>query len=324
MESAAVTGAASDGSGYSAVQVFLGKGGVGKTTCSAATALHLAERGEPSLVISTDPTPSLSHLFGIAGAHREREVQPRLFLTELGLADVRSMWNDKFGRDVYGVFSTFVDIDYDTFVQFVTSVLPGLNEEFMVDYMRRLALERRYRHLVWDTAPLGQTLALLGMPSLLAEHLRAAPRIYSHLRTTGENRESVMNIIDGWRRLAADCMEFLRRDVRFSMVTIPETLAVAQLGGVVEELERYGLRIACLVVNNVVQVTDSPFLAQKREEQRPHLDHLRERYRDIDIVQIPFFPQEVRGVERLRSVGRLLQPEVAMPARDDDPGIASR
>ena len=55
------------------VQVFLGKGGVGKTTCSAATALQLAERGEPSLVISTDPTPSLSHIFEIEGEHRERE-----------------------------------------------------------------------------------------------------------------------------------------------------------------------------------------------------------------------------------------------------------
>jgi arsenite/tail-anchored protein-transporting ATPase len=122
------------------IQVFLGKGGVGKTTCSAATALALAERGESSLVISTDPTPSLSHIFEIEGEHREREVLPRLHLTELGLKDVRAMWDERFGRDVYGVFSSFVDIDYPTFVEFVTAVLPGLSEEFMVDYIRRLAL----------------------------------------------------------------------------------------------------------------------------------------------------------------------------------------
>src|SRR5512134_2499421 len=140
------------------VQVFLGKGGVGKTTCSAATALQFAEQGETSLVISTDPTPSLSHIFEIEGAHREREVRPGLFLTELGLEDVRGMWNEAFGREVYAVFSSFVDIDYGTFVQFMTSVLPGLNEEFMVDYIRRLGREARYRHVVWDTAPLGQTL----------------------------------------------------------------------------------------------------------------------------------------------------------------------
>ena len=288
------------------VQVFLGKGGVGKTTCSAATALALAERGEPSLVISTDPTPSLSHIFEIEGEHREREVLPRLHLTELGLKDVRGMWDERFGRDVYGVFSSFVDVDYPTFVEFVTAVLPGLNEEFMVDYIRRLALESRYRHVVWDTAPLGQTLALLGMPSLLSEHLRAAPRIYSHLRTTGERREPVIEILGRWRDLAAECMAFLRRDVALSMVTIPEALSILQLDDVLEELARYELGISRLVINNVVPAADSAFLEQKRRQQQPHLERLHQRYGHVPVVEIPLFPQEVRGVERLRAVGRLL------------------
>jgi arsenite-transporting ATPase len=288
------------------VQVFLGKGGVGKTTCAAATALALADRGESSLVVSTDPTPSLSHIFEIEGEHREREVQPGLHLTELGLKDVRAMWDERFGRDVYGVFSSFVDIDYPTFVEFVTAVLPGMNEEFMVDYIRRLALESRYRHVVWDTAPLGQTLALLGMPQLLAEHLRTAPRIYSHLRTTGERREPVIEILGRWRDLAAQCMAFLRTEVVLSMVTIPEALSVCQLDDVIEELAHHELRIARLVVNNVVQEADSPFLEQKRRQQQPHLERLHARYGALPIVEIPLYSQEVRGVERLRAVGRLL------------------
>jgi arsenite-transporting ATPase len=304
--SASTDHAARDASSATRVQVFLGKGGVGKTTCSAATALQLADQGQPSLVVSTDPTPSLSHIFEIQGAHREREVLPGLFLTELGLEEVRHMWNEAFGRDVYGVFSSFVDIDYGTFVQFMTSVLPGLNEEFMVDYIRRLALESRYRHVVWDTAPLGQTLALLGMPSMLAEHLRTAPRIYSHLRNAGERRESVIEILGRWRDLAAQCMAFLRRDVVLSMVTIPEALAVCQLDAVVDELRRYDLRISRLIVNNVVQESDSPFLAQKRQQQQQYLAQLRERHGDVPIVEIPLFPQEVRGVARLRTVGRIL------------------
>jgi arsenite-transporting ATPase len=302
------------------VEVFLGKGGVGKTTCSAATALQLADDGQPSLVVSTDPTPSLSHLFDITGEHREREVRPGLFLTELGLEDVRNMWNEAFGRDVYGVFSSFVDIDYGTFVRFMTSVLPGLNEEFMVDYIRRLALDGRFRHVVWDTAPLGQTLALLGMPSMLAEHLRAAPRIYSRLRTAGERKESVLEILGRWQDLAAECMAFLRRDVVLSMVTIPERLALCQLDGVVEELGRYDLRISRLIVNNVVGVTDSPFLAQKRQQQQAHLEQLRERHGDLPIVEIPLFPQEVRGVERLQTIGRLLHPAGAEVGQHADSG----
>lgn len=297
------------------IEVFLGKGGVGKTTCAAATALALAESGQPSLVISTDPTPSLSHIFEIEGEHREREVQPRLFLTELGLDDVRSMWDEKFGRDVYAVFSSFVDIDYPSFVAFMTSVLPGLNEEFMVDYVRRLAIESRYRNVVWDTAPLGQTLALLGMPSMLAEHLRTAPRIYSRLRTTGERKESVMAILGRWQDLAAVCMEFLRREARFSMVTIPEALAVCQLETVRDELRRYDLEISRLIVNNVVHVTDSAFMEEKRRHQQPHLERIRERHGDVPIVEVPLFPQEVQGLERLRTVGRLLHAAAHPPVR---------
>ncbi len=291
-----------------AVEVFLGKGGVGKTTCAAATALALADAGQPCLALSTDPTPSLSHIFEVEGAHREREVAERLYITELGLAAVRRMWDERFGREVYAVFSAFVDIDYPAFVEFVTAVLPGLAEEFMVDYIRRLAAERRYARLVWDTAPLGQTLALLGMPGLLEAHLRAAPRIYAHLKGTGEARESLMTVIGRWRELSTLCLAFLAREVRFSMVTIPEALAVRQLEGVVAELARHGIGLARLIVNHVAPESDSPFLATRRRAQAPQLEFLRTRFAGLPLVEVPEFPAEVRGLEALRRIGARLAP----------------
>jgi len=292
------------------VHVFIGKGGVGKTTCAAATALHFADAGERSLALSTDPTPSLSHIFELAGRQRGREVLPRLFVTELGLAEVRAMWDEQFGRDVYAVFSTFVDVDYTTFVDFMTSVLPGLNEEFMVDHVRRLVLAGTYHRVVWDTAPLGQTLALLGTPAMLARHLRLAPRVYSHLRTSGERRESVMHVLRRWDALADECLTFLRTGVSFSLVTIAEALAVRQLDDVFAELARYGLGVNRLIVNNVVTDPDSAFLQRKAEQQRPHLELLRERYGDRPIAEVPLFPYEVRGAARLREVAGLLHPAV--------------
>ena len=63
-----------DGSSDVGIRVFLGKGGVGKTTCAAATALHFAEAGERTLVLSTDPTPSLSHIFDRQRSEPEHEV----------------------------------------------------------------------------------------------------------------------------------------------------------------------------------------------------------------------------------------------------------
>lgn len=292
------------------VHVFIGKGGVGKTTCAAATALHFADAGEPSLALSTDPTPSLSHIFELSGRQRDREVAPHLFVTELGLAQVRAMWDEQFGREVYAVFSAFVEIDYPDFVDFMTSVLPGLNEEFMVDHVRRLVLGERYRRVVWDTAPLGQTLALLGMPAMLSRHLRLAPRVYSHLRTSGARRESVMQVLRRWATLADECMTFLRTGVTFSLVTIAEALAVRQLEDVFTELGRYRIAVRRLIVNNVVTDPDSAFLRRKAEQQRPHLDLLRQRYGDRPILEIPLFPYEVRGTDRLREVASLLHPPV--------------
>ncbi len=290
------------------IRLFLGKGGVGKTTCAAASALHFAEAGERTLVLSTDPTPSLSHIFDRQRSEPGHEVVEHLFLSELGLEEVRTMWDERFGREVYAVFSAFVDVEYDTFVEFMTSVLPGLNEEFMVDYVRRLAVEGRYRRIVWDTAPLGQTLALLGTPSLLARHLRMAPRVYSHLRTSGERRESMMDVLRRWESLSGLCMAFLRRAVRFVMVTIPEALALRQLDDVFRELAHYGLKVEHLVVNNVITVADSPFLAQKAAQQQEHLHRLRQRYGRLPMTEIPLFPHEVQGLERLRQVAAVLGP----------------
>lgn len=124
-----------------------------------------------------------------------------------------------------------------------------------------------------------------------------------------------MAVIRGWQRLAQESLEFLRREARFSMVVIPEALAVRQLDTVVKELSRYGLGFTRLIVNNVLQVTDSDFLAQKAAQQRDYLEQLRKRYAPLPIIEVPLFPQEVRGMERLRNLGRLLAaPEPPSPS----------
>jgi anion-transporting ArsA/GET3 family ATPase len=135
-----------------------------------------------------------------------------------------------------------------------------------------------------------------------------APRIYSHLRTSGEQRESMMDVLRRWDSLASLCMAFLRQAVRFVMVTIPEALALRQLDDVFGELARYGLQVERLIVNNVIQTADSPFLAQKAAQQQAHLRQLRQRCGQLPITEIPLFPQEIQGLERLRQVSAVLGP----------------
>jgi arsenite-transporting ATPase len=285
--------------------MFTGKGGVGKTTCSAATALHLANSGAPVMLISTDATPSLKHIFETGGDTAVAGL-PSLTIREIGEAEVRQMWDEKFGREVYQVFSAFVDIDYDEFVTFMTSVLPGLGEEFMVDYIRELSLTDDYAHIIWDTAPLGQTLGLLATPALLTEHLRLAPRIYSRLRAGQGSRQPVLEILKRWEALSAANLEFLRNDVAFTMVTIPEALAVAQLEGIFSELERYGLAVQSMIINNVVKIEDSVFLSTRARQQREYLRHIRQHYGHLKLTELPMFPREVKGLARLREVEKIL------------------
>jgi arsenite-transporting ATPase len=284
--------------------MFTGKGGVGKTTCAAAAALRYAAGG-PTLAISTDATPSLAHIFEVSSG---QPVLPGLSIREIGEAEIRQMWDARFGREVYEVFSAFVDIDYASFVEFMTSVLPGLGEEFMVDYIRELSLQGAYRNIVWDTAPLGQTLWLLQTPALLGNHLRMAPRIYSRLKLGRRSREPVLAILKRWEELSAANMDFLRNGVDFTMVTIPEALAVEQLEGIFRELDRYGLTVKRMIINNVVKIEESLFLRTKARQQRPYLRQIHAKYSHLEIAELPMFPREVKGVASLKEVAKILFP----------------
>ena len=296
-----------DNTGEKRVTMFAGKGGVGKTTCAGATALHHASNNGTTLVISTDPTPSLSHIFEMKDKEKPARVLDELYLAELGLKEIKQMWDKKFGPEVYEVFSSFVAVDYDEFAEFVTSILPGLHDEFMVDYIKDLSQADTYRHIVWDTAPMGQTLGLLQTPSMLREHLKPAPRIYSRLKLGSRSKRPVLDIIKGWEKLSGEDMEFLRQGVSFVIVTIAEALAVEQLDGILEEMGRYGFRADQLVINNVIkEIGGSSFLQERADQQRGYIERLYQKYSGIRIVEVPLFSQEVKGLDRLRKVGEYL------------------
>ncbi len=286
--------------------MFVGKGGVGKTTCAAATALNYASTGEQTLAISTDPTPSLLHIFEVDSQRKSGQILEYLHLRELGMPEIKEMWDKKFGREVYEVFSSLVSIDYTQFVDFITQILPGLGDEFMVDYIRELHKENQYSKVIWDTAPLGQTLGLLQMPAMLGRHLKTAPRIYSRLKLGKESKKPILDIINDWERLSNEDLYFLRHTVRFIMVTIPEALAIKQLDKVFAEFDKYELKIERLIINNVVRDGDSQFLLTKAEQQREYIKILYDIYSNMKIVEIPMFPQEIKGMERLRTLGKYL------------------
>ena len=287
------------------VIMLCGKGGVGKTTCAAATALHCAATGQKTLVISSDLTPSLRDIFEIEGGQKPAKVSDNLYVDEISYEGIKALWDKKFGPEVYDVFSSLVDISYEEFVDFITSILPGLRDEFMVDYIRELSESGQFEKIVWDTAPAGQTLGLLHMPSMVNEHLKAAPRIYSSLIATGPRKRSVLGVIKAWQELSDNDMEFLKKEVELNLVTIAEALAVRQIDGILAELQNYGLRINHLIINQVVEEPDSPFPQSKARMQQTYIAELERKYSSKFTI-LPLFPDEIKGTEKLKDVARRL------------------
>jgi len=234
------------------------------------------------------------------------EVSHNLYMDEIGVQKVKEMWDGRFGHEVYEVFSSFVDIAYAEFIAFVTDVLPGMQDEFMVDYIRGLTVAGEYDRVVWDTAPLGQTLGLLAMPAMLGKHLRIAPRVYSKLKLGDKSKRSVLDIIKGWEELSAVDMDFLKQEVEFVLVTIPEALAVEQLDDVFEQFHKHELRIGRLIINNVIKDTSSDFWLAKAQQQQKYIETIREKYPNVKKVELPLFPREIRGIARLKDIEKEL------------------
>jgi arsenite-transporting ATPase len=102
-------------------------------------------------------------------------------------------------------------------------------------------------------------------------------------------------------------MEFLKRDVAFILVTIPEALAVEQLDGILAEMAKNGFQAGQLIINNVIrEIGDSSFLKEKASQQRAYLEFVKRKYSQMQIVEIQLFPHEIKGIEQLKQVERCL------------------
>ena len=293
--------------------MFGGKGGVGKTTTSATTALHFALDGRRTLIISSDLTPSLSDIFETDIGPTETPIPgvPNLWGLEIDPEEVMRRWKIKFGPEIYEASQVFVDMPYDELVDYV-GMAPGIQEEFMLDFILEQVREGGYDLVVWDTAPAGDTLRLLELPYKFLQHLRTAPRVYLNVRDKLQLRKvPFLDLIESWQALSEEITGFFRdpANAQFILVTIPEALGVYQARRLVGEFAEFGLDIRHMIVNNVIQETDSDFLRRRQANQQPYVALLEGEYgRQMTITQVPLFAREIKGVARLHKVERVLFP----------------
>jgi arsenite-transporting ATPase len=215
------------------------------------------------------------------------------------------------------VVSSFTSLDYD-FVDYIGGA-PGIEEEYMLNYILELVESGQYDLVVWDTAPAGHTLRLLHLPQIFLKHLEAATKfymnLYSYFEKLKENvklkkgKRSLLEIISGWEDLAEKVVNFIRDPQKsdFIVVTIPEALGVRQTERIIKDFDEYQLNVRHLIVNYVIQEADCNFHKIRKEMQQDYIRVLKERYSPrIGLIEIPLMPQEVKGVEKIRKVSDIL------------------
>jgi arsenite/tail-anchored protein-transporting ATPase len=234
---------------------FGGKGGVGKTTCSAAVALALAERRPEAriLLLSTDPAHSLADVLEVRLGDDERPVPGAtagLRARELDAGRAFAAWRDRYGRTVGGAIEAFT-AEGAGVGDILDLTPPGLDELIALATLLDAAVEGGEADLVVvDTAPTGHALRLLEMPRLALawdHYLLSLLLKYREAVGLGELAAELVELSRGLKRLQA-----LLRDgerARFVAVTRAAELPRRETVRLLRSLGKLGIDVAAVVVN---------------------------------------------------------------------------
>ena len=299
---------------------FGGKGGVGKTTCSAAVALALSEQGRRVLLVSTDPAHSTSDIFEEPIGSTERELKPRLWALEIDAEAEASRYIRGVKQDIERMFSPSVIRQAHKQIE-LAAASPGLVEVAMLDRMIDLIVDREgsYDSIIFDTAPTGHTLQLLRMPEAMTAWIQALVR---HRRVLLEmdrgSDEAVSTVLAEDPVLAAlerrrERLQELRNTIvdrsrtSFVLVTIPERLAIEETARAAEVLGETALTVGGLIVNRVLpDGLEGEFYRSRKSQEIVYLDEIAKRFAKLPRAIVRQLPRDVYGLQSLALVAAQL------------------
>jgi arsenite-transporting ATPase len=296
------------------ILLFTGKGGVGKTTVAAATAVRAARAGQRTLITSTDPAHSLADSFGIPLGDDVAPIAENLWAEQIDAqARLESNW-----RDIQEhVISLLNWMGVDAVEAEELSVIPGLDEIFSLTDMRRHAESGRYDLLVVDCAPTAETLRLLSLPEVMNWYIE---RIFPIQRGVVKTIRPVLTrvtsmpipddrIFAAVERLHRN-LEVVRRllnDERTSSVRLvvnPEKMVIAEAHRTYTYLSLFGYRVDAVIANRIIpdEVND-PYFGKWKDIQAEHLETIEESFQPVPILRARLFDQELVGTELLERMG---------------------
>jgi arsenite-transporting ATPase len=297
------------------ILLFTGKGGVGKTTAAAATALQAAQQGYKTLVISTDPAHSLSDALDVELSPEPTEIAPNLYGQEFDVYySMKKYWGNM--REMMRTIFRWQGME--NVVAEELSVLPGMEEASAFLWIEKYYSEGEYDVLIIDTAPTGETLTLLSLPQVTKSWLtKAFPGQKFAIKTVGTVLRKTMDIpLDkGYEELEAlfDKLEEIQRIFHDTSVTSirlvanPERMVIQEAKRAYTYLQLYGYNVDAIIVNRILPENGGgEFFKKYVSAQKVYMAEIEENFHPLPIFKVPHLGEEVFGLERLGRIAKAM------------------
>ena len=303
--------------------LYLGKGGVGKTTVAAATALRSAELGYKTLVASTDIAHSLADSLDLPLTAVPTQVAENLWAQEISVvADVENYW----GTVQSFVSSMISGPGISNVVADELSTFPGMDEIVSLLHINKYAKESDFDRVIIDAAPTGETIRLLTMPDTFRWYAGHLTRLESVVMMkalkpfTGRLLQGPSEIINAINSLDAATAE-LRQTLSdpeissYRVVLQPEKMVLREAERAISYLGLFNYPVDSVVVNRILPeaAEEGEFYRQRRGIQAKYLDLIEANFSPLPIWYAPYYAHEVVGLDALRQLA-------SDTFGDEDPG----
>ncbi len=294
--------------------LFTGKGGVGKTTLAAATALLSAKKGANTLVISTDAAHSLSDSFDTQLANEPKKIAPHLYGQEINaLEQIEKNWGD-----IKSYLTTlFASQGVDAIEAEEMSIFPGMEELFSLMEIRNYNKTQDYDVIIVDCAPTADTLRLLSAPEITNWYLK---HIFPIQRTAAKAVRPVANrvlpfpfpedkVFGAMKKLTSQLAEMKEilddpQKTSIRLVVNPEKMVIKETQRAFTFFSLFGYAVDLVIVNRLLplEVRDTYFKKWK-SIQATYQKMIKECFSPIPILTAELFSQEIVGIDLLKNLG---------------------
>ena len=298
--------------------LFTGKGGVGKTTVAAATALSAARSGKKTLIISTDPAHSLSDALDFKLGAEPTKVQENLYGQEL---DVYYSMKKYWGNMRNLMLQVFKWQGVENLLAEELSALPGMEEASAFLWLEKYYTEKAYDLIVIDSAPTGETLTLLTLPQVTKWWVtKAFPFQRFAVKTVGSvirnvtgapvdyGFEELENLFDKLDRIQK---VFVQPEIcSIRLVANPERMVIQEAKRAYTYLQLYGYNVDAVIVNRILPraAMDGVFQNYMKSQEK-YLEEITESFSPLPIFKVGHLGSEVFGLPSLEQISESIYGE---------------